>query len=97
MNGGPRLASPENMRWVGGWATTPSATDGIALQDQTVRMIAHASLGARMLRVRLSNAYGLHNLHIGAASLGLRADGADMGILDHLAKSGKRREICAFR
>ncbi len=71
------MANPENMRWVGGWATTPSATDGIALQDQTVRMIAHASLGAGMLRVRLSNAYGLGNLHIGAASLALRGDGAD--------------------
>ena len=72
------MADPENTRWVGSWATTPSAMEGIALQGQTVRMIAHTSIGGRELRVRLSNAYGRHNLDIGAATVALRSDGADI-------------------
>ena len=67
------MAEQENKRWVGTWATTPSATDGVALDGQTVRMIVHTSIGGGTLRVRLSNAYGTDKLHIGAAHVALRA------------------------
>ncbi len=70
------MADQDNKGWVGSWATTLSAMDGIALDGQTVRMIAHMSIGGRMLRVRLSNSYGMQKLDIGAASVALRGEGA---------------------
>src|SRR6266487_1425333 len=36
-------------------------------------MIAHLSIGGSQVRVRLSNAYGTHRLHVGAARGGLRS------------------------
>ena len=64
------------MRWVGTWTTTPAPVEGVALHDQTLRMIAHLSIGGRRLRVRLSNACGTRKLPIGAAQVGLRREGA---------------------
>ncbi len=43
-----------------------------AFQGQTIRMIAHVSLGGRHARVRLSNAFGTAPLQIGAAHIALR-------------------------
>jgi lysophospholipase L1-like esterase len=48
----------------------------VALNNQTLRMIAHVSIGGRRLRVRLSNAYGTRKLAIGAANVALRGEGA---------------------
>jgi len=62
-------------RWVGTWTTTPAPTEGVALNNQTLRMIARISIGAQKLRVRLSNAYGLRKLAIGAAHVALRGVG----------------------
>ena len=67
------------MHWVGTWATTPAPTEDVALDGQTLRMIAHVSIGGRTLRVRLSNAHGTRKLVIGAAHLALRGD--DAGIV----------------
>lgn len=64
------------MRWVGTWTSTPAVVEGMALNAQTVRNIAHVSIGGRVLRVRISNAYGMHKLDIGAASIALRGEGA---------------------
>jgi len=64
------------LHWVGTWTTTPAPVEGVALRAQTLRMIAHLSIGGRVLRVRLSNAYGARKLAIGAGHLGLRGDGA---------------------
>ena len=64
------------MRWVGTWTTSPAPVEGVALRDQTVRMIAHVSIGGEQLRVRLSNAYGTRKLRIGSAQVGLRSEGA---------------------
>lgn len=72
------MADHDSMRWVGAWTTTLSATDGIALDGQTVRNITHLSFGGGSLRVRLSNAYGMHKLNIGAAHVALRSEGADI-------------------
>ena len=62
--------------WVGTWTTTPAPTEGIALNNQTLRMIARISIGGRIVRVRLSNACGTRKLEIGAARVALRGDGA---------------------
>ena len=40
------------MGWVGTWATTPAATDGFSFSGQTLRMIAHVSIGGTKLRVK---------------------------------------------
>jgi lysophospholipase L1-like esterase len=70
------MAKQEGMRWVGTWTTTPAPVEGVALNNQTLRMIAHVSIGGRRLRVRLSNAYGTRKLAIGAANVALRGEGA---------------------
>ncbi|NKB19414.1 MAG: SGNH/GDSL hydrolase family protein [Alphaproteobacteria bacterium] len=64
------------MGWVGTWTTTPAATDGFAFNDQTLRMIAHVSIGGSKLRVKISNAYGQQRLKIGAATIACRTDDA---------------------
>ena len=65
-----------DMHWVGTWATTPAPAEAAAFSNQTLRMNARISIGGRMLRVRLSNAYGSRPLDIGLARIGLRANGA---------------------
>jgi lysophospholipase L1-like esterase len=75
-------------RWIGTWATTPAPTEGIALQGQTVRMIARVSVGGPRLRVRVSNAYGLRKLRIGAASIGPRSSGAAVASQQPLTFNG---------
>lgn len=72
------MADHGTMGWVGTWTTTLSATEGMALDGQTVRMIARISIGGGMLRVRLSNAYGRQKLDIGAAHVALRSEAADI-------------------
>ncbi len=61
--------------WVGTWASIPSPVEGVALNNQTIRMVAHVSIGGRRLRVRLSNACGLSKLEIGRARVAVRAGG----------------------
>src|SRR5690348_2034124 len=63
------------VHWVGTWATAPAPAEGAALSNQTLRMNARISIGGDTLRVRLSNAYGVGPLTIGAAHLGLRDSG----------------------
>ena len=61
-----------DMRWIGSWAASPVVTEGLAFGNQTLRMIARASIGGKSLRVRLSNAYGLRKLVLGGARIALR-------------------------
>jgi lysophospholipase L1-like esterase len=61
--------------WVGSWTATPAPAEGAALSNQTLRMNARLSIGGDTLRVRLSNAYGVRPLTIGAAHIGLRDSG----------------------
>jgi lysophospholipase L1-like esterase len=68
------------MGWVGTWATTPAATEDFALNGQTIRMIAHVSIGGKELRVKISNAYGKHRLNIGGASIAYQTKGAGIDI-----------------
>ena len=54
----------------------PNARVPTTLKDQTVRMIARASLGGRRVRVSLANALEKPTLKVGAAHVALRANGA---------------------
>lgn len=69
--GGRGHTSPE---WVGTWAT--SLTRGLAtgptfegLDNDSVRMIVHTSVGGSKIRVRLSNVYGERAIQIGRATV----------------------------
>src|SRR3954469_257938 len=54
----------------------PAARVPATLKDQTVRMIAHASLGGARIRVSLANALEKPTLKVGSAHIALRANGA---------------------
>src|SRR5215813_5150129 len=46
--------------------------------DQSLRMIVHTSIGGDAVRVKLTNACGSTPLEIGAATVGIRDDGASV-------------------
>ncbi len=79
--------SPE--KWVATWSSPPMAqapaTEATptqpsfvprAFENQTIRQIAHISLGGQRVRIRVSNAYGTQPLRIGSAHVALQASGA---------------------
>jgi lysophospholipase L1-like esterase len=63
------------MHWVGTWTAAPAPGEGAAFSNHTLRMTPRVSIGGRILRVRISNAYGTRPLAIGAAYAGLRSAG----------------------
>ncbi|WP_288380447.1 SGNH/GDSL hydrolase family protein [uncultured Massilia sp.] len=68
-----------NEGWCPTWgcapAGPPTSANLLAFSDQTVRLVAHASIGGARVRVRLSNEFGTTPLTIGAAQIGLRDSG----------------------
>jgi lysophospholipase L1-like esterase len=77
--------SPPSDHWVGTWsnglicfraATLLGLPASTRFDDQSIRMIAHTSLGGDQVRVRISNRCATTPLEIGAASIGLRDDTA---------------------
>jgi lysophospholipase L1-like esterase len=62
-------------RWIGTWTATPAPADGAAFGNHTLRMTPRVSLGGNSLRARISNAYGVRPLQIGAARIALRDSG----------------------
>ena len=81
-----------NTNWVGTWGASPTgpATNSFfapsayngnnTFNDQTIRLVAHASLGGSRVRIRLSNELGTTPLAVSAAHLAL-SDGAGPAIL----------------
>ena len=77
-------------RWVAAWSSAPgepgpNTIDAIfgndhsrSFENQTIREIAHVSVGGKKVRVRLSNAFGTAPLRIGAARVALRRSGASI-------------------
>lgn len=77
-------------RWVATWSAAPgepgpNTIDAIfgndhsrSFENQTIREIAHVSVGGKKVRVRLSNAFGTAPLRIGAARVALRKAGASI-------------------
>jgi lysophospholipase L1-like esterase len=66
---------PGNQHWVGTWTTAPAPAEAGAFSNQTLRMNPRVSIGGDRVRVRISNAYGVRPLLVGAAWLGLRDTG----------------------
>lgn len=75
-------------RWVTTWTSSPIAPGPLTIdsifgndlsrsfENQTVRHITHVSVGGRKVRVRLSNAFGVLPLRVGAANVALRLTGS---------------------
>src|ERR1700754_1817633 len=62
--------------WVGTWAASPAPSEaGIGFNNHTLRMNPRVSIGGSTVRLRVSNAYGLGKLQIGAAYIGIRDKG----------------------
>lgn len=77
--GAPRSAAQN--KWIGTWATAPQAAVKGPVQtfhNQSLRLIVHASVGGKRVRVRVSNTFGDQPLLIGAAHIARRASGADI-------------------
>ncbi|MCO6009383.1 SGNH/GDSL hydrolase family protein [Actinoallomurus purpureus] len=70
----PAIAAPRT--WVGSWSAAPVTGTGSGFGDQTLREIAHISVGGDQVRIRLTNAFGTNGLVIDGATIGARADGA---------------------
>ncbi|MBV8938032.1 MAG: SGNH/GDSL hydrolase family protein [Alphaproteobacteria bacterium] len=79
-------AAQSQEAWIGTWAASPQPVWGADfpvplnmprnLRDQTLRQIAHVSLGGHRVRVVLSNEYGDRPLVIGAAHVALADEGS---------------------
>ena len=83
---GADFAASEDARgqnWVATWGASPESTPLLpantpnpTFTNQTVRMIAHTSIGGNQIRVRFSNAFGSDTLLIGAAHIALSDGGS---------------------
>ena len=65
----------DSTHWLGTWTAAPAPAEGAAFSNHTLRMIPRVSLGGSRVRIRISNAYGVRPLAIGAACVGLRSAG----------------------
>ena len=66
-------------RWVGKWTASPQpASSPLVIDDQTLRQVVHVSIGGRRVRVRLSNAYGVSDMFVGAAHVAIHGGGASI-------------------
>jgi lysophospholipase L1-like esterase len=72
---GQASAANRTPHWVGTWAASqqiPEPRNALApndLRDATLRQIVHVSLGGKVLRVHLSNAFGAAPLHFSAVHI----------------------------
>jgi len=75
------------LNWVTTWSASPSslpagmlddASQTDAFQNQTLRLIAHTSIGGDVVRIRVSNTHGNKRLDLGAATIGLQDSGSSV-------------------
>ncbi len=80
----PASAAAQPDHWVGTWATSPMAAPNaegkLLAGDTTLREIVHISLGGSVVRVVLSNEFGLDPLTIGQAHIALSAGHGDIAL-----------------
>ncbi|MEV1015754.1 SGNH/GDSL hydrolase family protein [Micromonospora sp. NPDC049751] len=65
---------PDRGEWAGSWAAAVTRGNSVGLtntglNDQSVRMVVHVSVGGPALRVRLSNLYGEQSVRVGRATV----------------------------
>jgi lysophospholipase L1-like esterase len=71
-------APTQTAHWVGTWGTSPHLSFNPSFNDVTLRMIVHTSAPGDAVRVRLANTFGSQPLSIGAATIGLQGEGAQL-------------------
>ena len=75
-------AQPDH--WVGTWAASPCAeanqNNQFGSADTTIREIVHVSIGGPIVRIVLSNEFGLDPLTIGAAHIALSAGHGEINL-----------------
>ena len=79
----PLLSAETPDHWTGTWAAAPMAANRNAQYgsaDITLREIVHVSLGGPVVRIVLSNEFGLDPLTIGAAHIALSAGRGDIDL-----------------
>ena len=68
--------------WTATWGTAPAgpptSASALTFNNQTLRLIAHTSIGGNRLRIRLSNEMGSTPLTIGAAWIGITSTYASL-------------------
>ena len=70
---------PAEHPWVGTWYRAGSGYVEVGpWEDQTLRLTARTTTGGHQVRVRLDNTFAQESVTIGAVSLGLRGEGADV-------------------
>ncbi len=71
------LASAQHASWVATWGASPQVPGAaLAISGQTIRQVAHVSLGGDTIRIRISNAFGATALPISEVHVALSADGS---------------------
>lgn len=81
--------------WVGTWATAAMRdASATGFHDQTLRQIAHVSVGGTKARIRISNLFGTEALRIEDVHIALRAGGAStVATPDSLVLFGGRTRV----
>jgi lysophospholipase L1-like esterase len=78
----PAASPPAQQHWVATWGASPAPQFATVaemrearfiFENQTLRQIAHVSIGGASVRVRLSNAYGKDTVEIGQVHIALRS------------------------
>jgi lysophospholipase L1-like esterase len=97
------ISGGSSARWVASWGSPPMPANTApvpegtpqTLENQTVRHVAHLSIGGSKVRVRVSNEYGAGELRLGAAHFALHAGGDSIaaGTGRPLTFSGQRSII----
>jgi lysophospholipase L1-like esterase len=71
----------EPEHWIGTWsaaAQSPPPSSILSVRNQTLRLIAHTSVGGARIRIRVSNIFGDQPLVIGSAHIARRTGAADI-------------------
>jgi hypothetical protein len=100
VRGGPRAVHVPGGHWVAAWGASPQAPVAANLSargfaDQTLRQVVYASAGGAMVRLRLTNAYGVRPVRVAAASIAVQDRGADLrqGTLRPLSFAGRSATV----
>ena len=76
--GAGAAAAPSRPGWVATWTASPLGGGSTQFSDQTVRNIIYTSVSGSEVRVRLSNTFGSGPVEVGATSLGVVLNGAQL-------------------
>jgi lysophospholipase L1-like esterase len=70
-------SSDDRTHWTSTWGASPQVPGAaLAIDGQTLRQIAHVSIGGESVRVRLSNAFGTSPLAVTEARIAISAGGS---------------------